>query len=156
VDLRVAETKDVEGITSVINSAFRLAEALLMDSDRIDVESVRSLLEKGKSLVVSNGSALVGCVYVELRGKRAYLGLLSVDPKHQKGGLGSMLMNAAEVYCANAGCQFVELQMINVRHELPGFYHRRGYVETGTAPLTPGLTPKLPCHFVKMSKSLTE
>ncbi len=97
---------------------------------------------------------LVGCVYVELRGERAYLGLLSVDPKRQKSGLGSALMNAAEEYCANEGCRFMDLRIINLREELPIFYRNRGYVETGTAPLTPGLQPKLPCHFVEMSKAL--
>jgi hypothetical protein len=49
----------------------------------------------------------------------------------------------------------MDLQVINLRQELPSFYRNRGYVETGTAPLTPGLRPKLPCHFVKMSKQLT-
>jgi len=40
------------------------------------------------------------------------------------------------------------------RMELADFYHRRGYVETGTAPFTAGIDTKLPCHFVKMSKPL--
>ena len=48
----------------------------------------------------------------------------------------------------------MDLQIINLRHELPAFYHRLGYAETGTAPPTPGLEPKLLCHFVKMSKPL--
>jgi len=63
-------------------------------------------------------------------------------------------MNAAEDDCAQAGCSFMDLQIINLRHELPAFYHRLGYAETGTAPPTPGLEPKLLCHFVKMSKPL--
>ncbi len=49
----------------------------------------------------------------------------------------------------------MDLRMVNVRKELPSFYHRRGYVETGTEPFTPGLKPKLSCYFVKMSKPLT-
>jgi len=44
---------------------------------------------------------------------------------------------------------------VNLRKELPDFYHRKGYIETGTAPFPPDLNPKLPCHFVKMSKPLT-
>jgi GNAT superfamily N-acetyltransferase len=155
VELRIAEIEDAAGITSLINSAFRLAEGFLLDRDRIDLESVQSLLEKGKFLVANDGGTLAGCVYVELRGERAYLGLLSVDPQRQRAGLGSLLMNAAEEYCAKVGCQFMDLQMVNVRHELPAFYHRRGYVETGTAPFPPDLNTKLPCHFVKMSKPLT-
>jgi len=48
----------------------------------------------------------------------------------------------------------MDLRIVSVRKELPELYHRRGYVETGTSPLTPGLQPKLPCHFVNLSKPL--
>ncbi|HEY4767069.1 MAG TPA: GNAT family N-acetyltransferase [Candidatus Sulfotelmatobacter sp.] len=153
--LRVGEIHDAEAITALINLAFRVAESFLMDRDRIDLESVQSLLQSGKFLLADHGGAVAGCVYVELKAERAYLGLLSVDPEHQKAGVGSRLMNAAEDHCAKAGCRFMDLQVINLRQELPLFYRNRGYVETGTAPLTPGLRPKLPCHFVKMSKQLT-
>jgi GNAT superfamily N-acetyltransferase len=98
---------------------------------------------------------VMGCVQVELRGERSYLGLLSVNPDCQKSGLGSKLMTAAEEYCAKAGSRFMDLRIVSVRKELPDFYHRRGYVETGTTPFTPGLEPKQPCHFVNMSKRLT-
>jgi GNAT superfamily N-acetyltransferase len=154
VRLRLAENLDADAITMVINAAFRAAESFLIERDRIDPDNVRELLQTGKFLVAEDGGILAGCVYVELRGERAYLGLLSVNPQHQKSGLGSRLMNAAENYCAKAGCRFMDLQVINLRNELPGFYRRRGYVETGTAPLTPSLKPKLPCHFVKMSKPI--
>ena len=95
------------------------------------------------------------CVYVELRGDRSYLGLLSVNPQLQKAGLGSTLMTAAEDHCAKAGSRFMDLQIVNLREENHAFYRRRGYIETGTAPFPPGLNPKLPCHFVTMSKPLT-
>jgi GNAT superfamily N-acetyltransferase len=155
VQERVAEVKDAPAIMAVINAAFRRAESFLIDRDRVDLEMVRSLLEKGKFLVAEDGGVLAGCVYIELRGDRAYLGLLSVDPDRQKAGLGSQLMNAAENYCARAGCRFMDLRIVNVRRELPAFYRHRGYVETGTAPFTPGLNPKVPCHFVEMSKPLS-
>lgn len=155
MQLRLAEIHDAEAITALINSAFRLAESFLIDGDRIDLKSVQGLLEKGRFLVAGTGDTLAGCVYVELRGDRAYLGLLAVDPHRQKGGLGSTLMNAAEDHCSKAGCRFMDLQIVSVRRELPAFYRRRGYVETGTAPFPPGLDPKLPCHFIIMSKPLT-
>ncbi|HYM79175.1 MAG TPA: GNAT family N-acetyltransferase [Candidatus Dormibacteraeota bacterium] len=155
MQLRLAAIEDAGAITALINAAFRNAEAFLIDRDRVDSEVVHSLLEKGKFLVADDSGILAGCVYVELRDERAYLGLLSVDPHRQRTGLGSTLMNEAERYCAEAGCKFMDLQIVNLRRELPSFYHLRGYVETGTAPFTPGLNPKLPCHFVKMSKPLT-
>ncbi len=153
--LRIADVRDAEAIVSVINIAFRKAEGFLLDRDRIDLETVQALLQKGTFLVAEDGSVR-GCVYVEPRdGNRTYLGLLAVDPRLQKAGLGSQLMNAAEAYCAKAGSRFMDLRIVSVRKELPTFYHRHGYVETGTEPFTPGLNPKVPCHFVVMSKPLT-
>ena len=153
--LRIAETRDAEAIVSVINAAFHKAEGFLLDRNRIDLQTVQELLQKGTFLVAED-SFLCGCVYVEPRGRhRSYLGLLSVDPRLQKSGLGSQLMNAAEAYCGKAGSRFMDLQIVSVRKELPDFYHRRGYVETGTAPFPAGLNPKLPCHFILMSKPLT-
>jgi N-acetylglutamate synthase-like GNAT family acetyltransferase len=154
LQLRVAEIQDAEAIVSVINAAFRQAESFLIDRDRIDLKTVRELLQKGSFLVADDLGFLCGCVYVEPRGDRSYLGLLSVDPQRQKSGLGSKLMEAAEDHCAKAGSRFLDLQIVNLRKELPDFYHRRGYVEIGTAPFASGLNPKLPCHFVKMSKPL--
>lgn len=154
MQLRLAEIVDAEAITRVINAAFKQAESFLIDRDRIDESSVRSLLEKGNFLVADDQGLLVGCVYVEVRGERAYLGLLAVDPQRQKAGLGSKLMDAAEEFCTKAGCRFMDLRIVNVRRELPDYYHRRGYVETGIIPFPPELNPKVPCHFVEMSKPL--
>jgi predicted N-acetyltransferase YhbS len=151
----LAEPADIEAITAVINAAFREAESFFVERDRIDREAVRAFMEKGKFLVAEDGGALAGCVYVELRGERAYLGLLSVDPERQKSGLGSRLMNEAENFCAQAGCKFMDLRLVSVRTELPAFYARRGYVETGTTPFHPDVVTKIPCHFVNMSKPLT-
>lgn len=154
MQVRVAEGRDVEAIVAVINVAFRLAEGFLIDRDRIDLETVQDLFRKGTFLVAGDTS-VCGCVYVEPRGgDRSYLGLLAVDPRLQKSGLGSKLMHAAEEYCALAGSRFMDLRIVSVREELPAFYHRHGYVESGTEPFTVGLTPRVPCHFVWMSKPL--
>ena len=152
--IRVAEIRDAEAIVSVINAAFKQAESFLIDRDRIDLETVREFLRTGSFLVADDLGYLCGCVYVEPRGERCYLGLLSVDPKRQKSGLGSKLMDDAEDHCAKSGSRFMDLRIVNVRKELPSFYHHRGYVEAGTEPFPPGLNPKVPCHFVKMSKPL--
>jgi len=152
--IRVANTDDAAAIIAVINSAFRKAEAFLIDRNRVDSDLVHSLLEKGKFLVADGEATLAGCVYLELRGDRAYLGLLSVHPQRQNAGLGSRLMEEAERYSAGAGCKFMDLQIVNLRRELPSFYRHRGYIETGTAPFPPEVESKVPCHFVKMSKQL--
>lgn len=48
----------------------------------------------------------------------------------------------------------MDLRIVNLREELPPFYRRLGYVETGTAPFQEEIKSKLPCHFVLMSKPL--
>ena len=112
------------------------------------------MLAKVEFLVAEDEGALAGCVYLELRGKRAYLGLLSVDPARQKAGVGSMLMREAELRCAKAACRFMDVRIIDLRKDNHAFYKRRGYVETGTEPFPSDLDTKPPCHFVNMSKPL--
>jgi GNAT superfamily N-acetyltransferase len=146
--------QDAEGITALINAAFRKAESFFVDGDRIDLESVRGLIAKGEFLISQENAALQGCVYLERRGERAYMGLLSVDTKLQKAGIGSALMQAAEEHCRKAGCRFMDLRIVNLRTENHAFYNRRGFVETGTEPFPIELNPKVPCHFINMSKLL--
>ncbi len=152
--LRIAETADAERLRDLINAAFRRAESFIIERDRIDLEVVQSLLVKGEFLVAEDDGTLAGCVYLERRGERAYLGLLSVDPMRQKAGVGSMLMREAERHCAKAGSRFMDLRIINLRQDNRAFYQRRGYIETGTEPFPSDLATKLPCHFVNMSKPL--
>lgn len=140
---------------NVINTAFKQAESFFIDRDRIDEAEVRAFLQAGEFLVAEGDVALTGCVYLERRGDRAYIGLLSVDPSRQRSGLGSQLMAAAEDRGRELGCRAADLQIVNLRQELPDFYRRRGYVATGTAPFRPDLVTRMPCHFIKMSKPLT-
>src|ERR1700678_2668807 len=152
--IRVADAEDTETVSGVINAAFRKAEGFLIDRDRIDLPTVRELFSTGTFLVAEENGAVIGCVHVEMRSSRSYLGLLSVNHDGQRYGIGSKLMTAAEDYCDKAESHFMDLRIVSVRKELPEFYHRRGYIETGTAPFTPGLEPKVPCHFVNMAKPL--
>jgi hypothetical protein len=65
-------------------------------------------------------------------------------------------MSAAEDHCRRAGCSWVDLYVVNLREELPLFYSRLGYFENGALPFPSGVTTKLPCHFVRMTKALIE
>jgi predicted N-acetyltransferase YhbS len=154
IKTRTADSADAENISHLVNAAFR-PERFFIDADRTNPEKVRALIEKGKFLLAEDGGKLVGCVYVELRGDRGYFGLLAVDPARQRAGMGSSLIDAAEEYCRAAGCRFMDLTIVNLREELPGYYRRRGYVENGTLPFPDDQhPPKMPCHLVKMSKPL--
>lgn len=151
---RLAEPGDAVKITKIINAAFHIAEVFFIDGPRIGQAEVDHLLQKGSFLLAEADDKLNGCVYVELRGERSYLGLLSVDPSCQKSGLGSWLMSQAEDHCRIRGSRFMDIVIVNLRQDLPPFYRNRGYVETGTSPLPEDVETKVPCHFINMSKPL--
>lgn len=152
--MRLATNIDAENLVSVINAAFRKGEGHIIVGDRIDLQTVQSLLAKGEFLVTDEEAAITGCVYLEARGERCYLGLLSVDPRRQKSGVGSMLMREAEERCARAGFRFMDLRTINLREDNLAFYKHRGYTEVSTEPFPWDVPTKMPCHFVNLSKQL--
>jgi GNAT superfamily N-acetyltransferase len=154
VHIRLAHEADVEPLARLINSAFRVEQPFI-EGDRIDPDGVCAYMEKGKFLLAEDSSGLAGCVYVELRGDRGYLGLLGVDTARQGIGLGRKLMDAAENYFRTAGCRAIDLRIVSARTPLPAFYRHLGYVETGTAPFAPDVPVRVPCHYILMSKSLT-
>jgi ribosomal protein S18 acetylase RimI-like enzyme len=150
---RLAQPEDAEDIARLVNEAFR-PERFFIDADRTNPEKVRALLQQGEFLLVEQAGALAACVYVELRGERGYFGLLAVDPALQGSSLGSRMIAAAEGYCRAAGCHFMDLTIVNLRAELPGFYQRLGYAESGTLPFPSDQEANQPCHLVRMSKPL--
>ena len=154
VPIRLAVPADAARITAVINAAFRIAEGFFIDGNRIKQPEVEQHLTKGAFIVSENGDTLSGCVYVELRGERSYLGLLSVDPGCQQAGLGSLLMREAEKYCRERGARAMDILIVSLRDDLPCFYEKRGYVQNGTSPFPADVETKIPCHFINMSKRL--
>jgi len=152
--IRTATSADAPRITAVINAAFRIAEGFFIDGNRIRQAEVEEMLTKGVFLLAEADNKLNGCVYVELRGERSYLGLLSVDPTCQQTGLGSLLMLEAEKYCRERGSRCMDILIVSLREDLPAFYEKRGYVESGTSPFPADVPTKIPCHFINMSKPL--
>jgi predicted N-acetyltransferase YhbS len=153
-EIRVATPADAQKITALINAAFRIVEEFFLDGNRITLAEVQASFASGAFLVACDDDVVSGCVYLEPRGERAYLGLLSVDPARQQSGLGSRLMAAGEEYCRALGAQFMDIYIVNLRTELPAFYRQRGYVENGTTPFPADVPTKQPCHFINMSKPL--
>lgn len=153
--VRIAGASDVEKITTLINASFRQVEGFFIDEDRIDSNAVRNCFGTGNFLLAESEGTMVGCVYVEPRDNaHAYLGLLAVDLTRQRSGLGSLLMDAAEDHCRGLGFRFMDINVVNLREDLAGFYQKRSYVETGTSPFPVDAKPKLPCHFIEMTKRL--
>jgi predicted N-acetyltransferase YhbS len=149
----VAKPEDAESVSRLINDAFR-SERFFSDEDRTNPGEVGDLMKKGIFLLAKEAGDMIACVYLEPRGDRFYLGLLSVEPSRQKSGMGSFLMNASEDYARSQGAHAMDLQIVNVRTELPSYYGRFGYVETGAIPFPPHKKTKMPCHLVIYSKNL--
>jgi len=111
-------------------------------------------LDTGQFLLLEEGGGLVGCVYLERRENRMYLGLLSIDPAQQGKGYGRKLMDAAEEFAIRGGCVAMDLRTISPRSDIQPFYERLGYTVTGTSPIPPDIPMTVPGDFVHMSKLL--
>ena len=53
----------------------------------------------------------------------------------------------------DAGCIALDINVVNLRTELPPFYKKLGYVEMGSAPFTDPRATR-PCHMIVMTKDL--
>jgi GNAT superfamily N-acetyltransferase len=157
--VRHATREDLSALVRVINRAYRV-EAFFVGGDRVTPAQVEARLATADAvfLVIDDPEPgrLAGCVFVEVRGERGYFGLLSVDPDRQKQGLGRVLVEAAENHCRAAGCRFLDLDVVDLRNELPPFYRRLGYEAIGVAPFPAEQAPRLlrDAHLVMMTKSL--
>ena len=147
---RIASPEDTEALMRLINAAF-VVERSFIDVERVRLDEVRELQARGAFLVAGEMEA---CVYVEVRGGRGYFGLLSVDPARQGCGLGRAMVEAAEAHCRDRGCRWVDLRVVSVREDLPPFYRKLGYVESGVEEFVSEFPTKMPVHLVKMEKAL--
>jgi GNAT superfamily N-acetyltransferase len=151
---RIARPEEAATLAALISLAYRV-EDFFKIGDRTDAQDVRDRMKDGAFLVLDEGNgAVAGCVYVTRRNDVGYFGMLSIDPARQGQGLGSRLIAAAEAHCRDAGCREIELEVVNLRTELPPFYRRFGYVENGTRPFPDTDRASRPCHFIVMTKPL--
>ena len=148
----LATEDDIPGLVRVINAAYEV-EKFFVAGDRTDEDTVRRLMTKGAFLVTHDDGGLAGCVYVELRRPRAYFGMLSVAPSRQGTGQGRRLVDEAERYARDHGCDAMDIRVVNLRTELLPFYRQLGYVERGTEPVEDPRALQ-PFHFILMSKPL--
>lgn len=147
--------EDAAAIAGLVNRAF-VVEAWFAEGDRTTPRAVHALLTSpsGTFFVARDEGALVGCVYVERRSAtRGYIGLLAVEPTRSGQGIGPRLMTLGEDYLEGAGCEAIDITVVNVRTELFLFYERRAYRAGGeTLPLPRPSTEA--CHLVTMTKAL--
>jgi GNAT superfamily N-acetyltransferase len=155
VRIEAATEADTARIIRLVNAAFAIETFL--DGTRTDEQRMAEKMRTGKFLLAQDESGRpLACVYIEHRGERGYFGMLAVDPSQQGKGLGRLMVEAAEGRCRDRGCKFMDITVLSLRTELPPFYRKLGYVETGTKPFQPAhpLRAGVECHWILMSKSL--
>ena len=143
---------DVPDLVRIINAAYEV-EKFFVSGDRTDVATVNRLMTMGAFVVTREHAGLSGCVYVELRGDRGYFGMLAVNPSRQGRGLGRRLVGLAEQHVRDRGGSAMDIRVVNLRTELPPFYRKLGYVETGIEQVNEPRAIQ-PFHFIVMSKRL--
>lgn len=166
----VAGQTDVPAILSLVNSAYRGAEArkgwtheadLLEGDMRIDADTlVRMIGEKNSAILVAKQDGMiVGCVHVKQQGGRQYLGLLSVHPEVQGRGMGKRLLQAAEDHARQHGAATIYMTVISVRQPLIEWYERHGYKANGRSvpfEVDPRFgVPTQPLHFIELEKTVS-
>lgn len=167
---RIATLDDLPALHRLIERAYRgetakkgwTNEADLLDGQRTDVEELTEILsDPGRVMLVGEEAGMmVACLQLVDEGNgTAYLGMLSVEPERQAGGLGRLIIAAAEgLAAARFGAHTMRMTVIRQRPELIAWYERRGYALTGETEPFPlsderfGLPRRQDLEFVVMEK----
>lgn len=168
----MAAGADLPALHALIERAYRgdearrgwTHEADLLGGQRTDLAALEdSLASPAQRLLIAEAEdRIAGCVQITDKGDGlAYLGLLTVDPGLQGGGLGKILIDAAEREAAGLfGARVMEMTVIRQRGELIDYYLRRGYRLTGEERPFPlddprfGLPRRRDLAFVVLAKEL--
>ena len=155
---RLATPGDAPELVRVINLAYQV-EAEMFHGERTSADDVRERMAAPNAVFLAiddpdTDGRLVGAVYVESNDRRGYFGMLSVDPACQGCGLGKALVHGAEDYCRSLGCDVMDIDVVHLRTELPGFYASLGYTQTGTTPYSDPSKTKQPVVLLQMEKPL--
>ncbi len=165
-----ATADDIPALEELLNNAYRgenskkgwTTEADLLEGDlRTDAATLRDLMQAPGAIFlkyVNWENRLEGCVFLQKNENRLYLGMLSVSPLIQAKGIGKELMTEAENFARSKGCSSIFMKVISVRHELVGWYERKGYYATGDTEPFPGNNrfgiPTQPLEFIIMGKKV--
>lgn len=167
--ISAATLQDVPELNILINSAYRgesskkgwTTEEHLLGGIRTDEDDLSELLQKENVTILkyTESGKIIGSVYLEKQADKLYLGMLTVSPELQGGGIGKKLMQAAEDLAKENNIPKVSMTVISVRKELIEYYERRGYKNTGETKPFPMNNPKfgLPKQqlaFIVMEKEL--
>jgi GNAT superfamily N-acetyltransferase len=153
---RKATTDDIPEIVRIINIAYRV-EDFFVNGDRTNSDEIAVRMSGANTAVLvvdADRPGLAAAVCVDLHDERGHFAMLSVDPASQGKGLGRALVTAVENYCRDAGCTALDLEVVNLRSELPPFYEALGFSPAETAPFEPASKLRRDAHLIRMTKQL--
>ncbi|MFN8289499.1 MAG: GNAT family N-acetyltransferase [Chitinophagaceae bacterium] len=165
-----ATAGDIPALVALLNSAYRgevskqgwTSEAdMIQGTIRTDPNQLQQLMENPCSCFLkyqNDKDEIEGCVFLDKRNGKLYLGMLSVNPALQARGTGKKLMQAAEAYAREEKCPAIFMRVVSIRHELIAWYERQGYQKTGQAePFEDSKygTATAPFEFLLMEKTIS-
>lgn len=163
-----ATIHNVPEAVALVNSAYRgetskqgwTSESHLLEGIRINEAEMAGYFNRPEITLlkyVNDDGRMDGFVYLEqVKNKRLYLGMLTVNPNLQASGIGRQLLNAADEHARRLDCEAVKISVITSRAELIAWYERRGFKATGEVfPLvTTTSVAKEPVDLMIMEKIL--
>ncbi len=165
-----AELSDTKALNILINSAYRgesskagwTTEADILGGQRTDEEDLRTIISNDGCTILkytNDAGEIISCVRLEKHDKKMYLGMLTVSPVLQNGGIGKQMMAASENLAKEVNCNTIYMQVIKGRDELIAWYERQGYIDTGERKPFPMHDPRFgiprkELEFIIMEKAL--
>ncbi|PWA09170.1 GNAT family N-acetyltransferase [Flavobacterium laiguense] len=165
--ITIATLEDVSVLEKLINSAYRgetskrgwTTEAHLLEGKRITEDELAEIIQNKENTILkfTNNDTIIGCVLLVNKGKKLYLGMLTVSPELQNSGIGKKLLQEAEVHASALGLPKIVMTVISIRKELIDWYNRHGYLDTGVRepfPLndTDAIIANQPLEFIVLEK----
>ena len=136
-----ATIEDVEILYKLVHSAYRgesskkgwTSEADLLGGIRTTEKSLLETIQTPKTSIFKylENEKVLGCVMLQEKEIALYLGMLTVSPDLQGGGIGKKLLLYADIFAKEKVLPKIEITVISVRSELIAWYERHGYVKTG-------------------------
>jgi ribosomal protein S18 acetylase RimI-like enzyme len=164
-----ADKEDIPALVTLLNSAYRgevskkgwTTEADLLRGElRTDEATLNKLMNlPGARFLkfINEKNEIQGCVFLQKKENKIYLGMLSVSPLIQAKGIGKQLMVAGEMFAKEQACHSIFMKVISLRHELIAWYERQGYKRTRQTEPFPLDTrfgiPTQPLEFIILEKT---
>jgi ribosomal protein S18 acetylase RimI-like enzyme len=169
-DIDFATVADITAIKDLLNNAYRGEESkqgwtteadLIAGDTRTDEATLSQVMQQSGSVFLiykDEEQKIIGCVNLQQHDEKLYLGMFSVSPQLQGGGIGKKLLQAAEEYGLHLQKKAIYMSVVSLRTELINWYMRHGYAETGDRKpfVEDGITGKhlKPLEFMILEKPL--